>query len=206
MEPQAGAGAGSESSSIAAPPASVRRFWGSIVPWALAAAFVISTFLVSYSLRQIRQSAGEISERLAVAQEDNRKLRGEVESGKTRERGLAQFADSLNSPGARVIRLAGQTPAPASSAIVLWNTQENRWLIYANLPPAPQGKVYQLWFVTATAKVSAGLLQTDPSGRVLTAIDVPQDPNQLAAAAVTLEPEGGSPQPTMPIYLMGKIG
>lgn len=105
-----------------------------------------------------------------------------------------------------MIRLAGQTPAPASSAIVLWNTQENRWLIHANLPPAPQGKVYQLWFVTATAKISAGLLQTDPSGRVLTAIDVPQDLNQLAAAAVTLEPEGGSPQPTMPIYLLGKIG
>jgi anti-sigma-K factor RskA len=31
------------------------------------------------------------------------------------------------------------------------------------------------------------------------------DIGQLAAAAITLEPEGGSEQPTMPIYAIGNV-
>lgn len=75
----------------------------------------------------------------------------------------------------------------------------------ASLPPAPAGKVYQLWFVTAAnAKISAGLIPTDAAGQGYTFIDVPPTIGKLAAAAITLEPDGGSQQPTMPIYAVGK--
>ncbi|HEY7546108.1 MAG TPA: anti-sigma factor, partial [Blastocatellia bacterium] len=64
-------------------------------------------------------------------------------------------------------------------------------------------KVYQLWFVTPEAKISAGLIKTDNEGRGAIQVEVPRNINRLAAAAITLEPEGGSQQPTMPIYALG---
>jgi len=45
------------------------------------------------------------------------------------------------------------------------------------------------------------------TGQSFTIIDVPSDVSkQVAAAAITLEPEGGSEQPTMPIYVLGRVG
>jgi anti-sigma-K factor RskA len=76
-------------------------------------------------------------------------------------------------------------------------------VVTADLPPAPEGKVYQLWFVTPDAKISAGLINLDKNGHGFTAVQFPPSVTQLAAAAITLEPEGGSEQPTMPIYALG---
>ena len=80
----------------------------------------------------------------------------------------------------------------------------HRWVVTANLPAAPAGKVYQLWFVTPDSKISAGLISTDQNGHGFAAVPFPSSITQLDAAAITLEPEGGSEQPTMPIYLLGK--
>ena len=73
----------------------------------------------------------------------------------------------------------------------------------ADLPPPPEGKVYQLWFVTPEAKISAGLINLHDDGHGFTVVQVPPNINEVTAAAITLEPEGGSPQPTTPIYLFG---
>jgi hypothetical protein len=205
-EPPAEVSAGPKLSGIAVQPPSSPRLWKIIVPWTIAAVFAVAAFLALYAWREARQGASDTGAKLAVTQEDIRRLRAEVQSEKTKRQELAEFADLLNTPGARLIRLAGQTSSPSSSAVVLWNTQENRWLINANLPPAPQGKVYQLWFVTVSSKVSAGLLPADPSGHVFTAINVPPNLSQFAVAVVTLEPGGGSSQPTDPIFLLGRVG
>jgi anti-sigma-K factor RskA len=59
--------------------------------------------------------------------------------------------------------------------------------------------------VTADAKVSAGLIEPNPRGHGFVVVDVPANVGQMQAVAITLEPQGGSPQPTMPIYVLGKI-
>jgi anti-sigma-K factor RskA len=56
-----------------------------------------------------------------------------------------------------------------------------------NLPPAGQGRVYQVWVVDAEGPTSAGLLD-EPA----LALEIPDD----AQVAVTNEPSGGSDQPT----------
>lgn len=116
---------------------------------------------------------------------------------------LAQVK-SASSSSLRLIQLDGQEAAPQSSGNIYWDVQKNRWVVAVTLPPPPPGKVYQLWFVTPDAKISAGLIRTDSKGRGAIIVEVPRQINQLAAAAITLEPEGGSEQPTMPIYALGK--
>jgi hypothetical protein len=71
-------------------------------------------------------------------------------------------------------------------------------LIASNLPPAPAGKVYEMWTIPKGpgAKPSpAGLFQSDASGAAIHLQRGPVDPN-LGVVAVTLENEGGAQAPT----------
>jgi anti-sigma-K factor RskA len=126
----------------------------------------------------------------------------ELDRLRARIRELEEISSVLRSPGAKIIHMAGQQPH--SGGALYWDTQGNRWIISVGLPPPPPGKVYQLWFVTPEAKISAGLIDTDASGHGFAMVRVPPEMTQIAAAAITLEPAGGSQQPTMPIYAIGK--
>ncbi len=116
--------------------------------------------------------------------------------------------DELVTQTTKFISLAGKE-APNASAKVFWDTHKNEWVMYIfNLPAAPADKDYQLWYVTSDQqKVSAKVFGTDAKGRTELRISLPQNvAPRLAATAVTLEPKGGSPQPTSGLYLVGAIG
>ncbi len=79
---------------------------------------------------------------------------------------------------------------------VAYSKQLGKAAITVNgLPPAPDGKTYQLWYVGPDgAASSAGLfgVDADGSGQALLAGDA----SSAAKVAMTLEPSGGSAQPT----------
>lgn len=185
------------------PPPARSRFSGALLPWAAAAALLIAlvyTFTSWQTDRRSQQAAIEPNS------QENAELREQLGKERARSAELTEINSVLSSPQWRIIPLAGQAPAPNSSAKVYWDVQGNRWVVTADLPPAPEGKVYQLWFVTPAAKISAGLITPDKTGHGFTVLRFPSNLVQLAAAAITLEPEGGSQQPTMPIYTLGKPG
>ena len=63
------------------------------------------------------------------------------------------------------------------------------------LPPAPDGKTYQLWYVGPDQVArSAGLLTADAEGHGSMLLQ--GDANAAAAVGMTVEPAGGSTQPT----------
>lgn len=172
------------------------RSW---LPWAVAAAFLVA-FVFSFAAwrttrstlqAEVDQSRGSAAAALSENAELKEKLAETV-----------QINSVLSSPSSRVLQLAGPEPAPGLSATVYWDVLGSRWVVSANLPPAPEGKVYQLWFVTAEAKVSAGLIRPDRLGHGFATLHFPTDIGPLAATAITLEPEGGSEQPTTPILLI----
>jgi hypothetical protein len=75
----------------------------------------------------------------------------------------------------------------------------SRGLVFSasRLEPAGAGKTYQLWILTRSGPVSAGLITPDSAGRATFATDVPLTlPGRLAGAMVTVEPDGGSAQPS----------
>jgi hypothetical protein len=74
-------------------------------------------------------------------------------------------------------------------------------LIAANLPPAPAGKLYEMWTIAkGAAPIPAGLFQSDPTGAALHIQPGPVPPT-VATVAVTLEPDTGSLHPTTtPIF------
>lgn len=109
----------------------------------------------------------------------------------------------LVAPDVARIDLSGQPVAPLARARALWS--RNRGMIFSvsNLPAAPEGRVYQVWVVTANAPVSAGLLTPDASGSGSAYFETAPDIPPPVAVAVTLEPAGGVPAPTGERYLIG---
>jgi anti-sigma-K factor RskA len=185
-------------------------FSRALLPWAAAAAILIALAYTFTTWRSERQSlrAALDQERAQASETAGQNVNLEEELGEKSALSdeLAQINSVLSSPQWRIIPLVGQGPAPDSSARVYWDVQGNRWVVTADLPPTPEGKVYQLWFITSSAKISAGLISPDKSGHGFSVVRFPSNVAQLAAAAITLEPEGGSQQPTMPIYALGKAG
>jgi anti-sigma-K factor RskA len=114
--------------------------------------------------------------------------------------------DDIVYPRTRIISMVGDE-APQASAKVVWDTEARQWTIYIfDLPAPPSDKDYQLWYVTGNAKISAAVFRTDEQGRtVLKLTPPPEALVGLAAAAVTLEPRGGSLQPTGKLYLKASV-
>ncbi|HKP86606.1 MAG TPA: anti-sigma factor [Blastocatellia bacterium] len=166
-----------------------------LIPWAIAASLLIAlTYAIASWQSERRTHQNEVAE-----------LRDDLNRASGRANELAQIDSVIQSPENIRIAMAGLEAAPSSSAKVYWDVRGRRWVVTADLPPAPAGKVYQLWFVTPDAKVSAGLIQPDDRGHAFSVVDVPPAIEKVDAAAITLEPQGGSAQPTMPIYVMGKV-
>lgn len=159
------------------------------------AAGVLLVLIAGFLGWQLVRSRGELADRRA----DVDRLKGVV--GVQRE-----IIESLRSPGVRVVNLGGLERGPQAVGRIFWHIEPNTWEFRAyNLPPAPPGKIYQLWFITKKAKISAGIFQTDPRGEGLLRVRVPTELKEITAAAVTLEPEEGVPQPTGDIYLFGEL-
>lgn len=65
-------------------------------------------------------------------------------------------------------------------------------LVTEDLPGVPDGKVYELWLQVDGAMVPAGLLDASGDQEFL----LTGDASEATAAGITVEPDGGSPQPT----------
>ena len=105
------------------------------------------------------------------------------------------------------LTLMGQADSPKPTIQLFWNRKTNRMLVHAfQLTPAASRRAYQLWFIPKDgAPIPSITFNTEPSGHGLVqGVEVPAG-MELAAAAITEEPEGGSPQPTTPVLLVASF-
>src|SRR5206468_7887136 len=108
----------------------------------------------------------------------------------------------LNSPET-IVRVSSEGAAQPPQGKVFLNPKRGVLLLASNLPPAPAGKIYEMWVISAGgAPVPAGLFQTESNGTGVHLQKGPIDVASTGAIAVTLEAAGGAPQPTsQPIIL-----
>ncbi len=109
----------------------------------------------------------------------------------------------LTAPDARIV--SHRTSVGGTATVVFSEASHKMFVTTAGLPPLPAGKVYQLWLIAPGSNRSAGLLPAPSGGRT-----APVLASGLAAgdkAGVTVEPAGGSPQPTTtPIFAIPLAG
>lgn len=86
-------------------------------------------------------------------------------------------------------RAVGRLYAPADDTTLA--------LIVNDLPPLPSGMVYQFWLIDVTGdRTSGGTFTVDEQGRGWLLVHAPKPLGNYQGVGITMEPAGGSPQPT----------
>jgi anti-sigma-K factor RskA len=161
------------------------------VLWAALAASLIATVGLGAAFLSLQGDVSRLEQNLAERQQQ-----------------LAAREATLNAildPGVELFQLtASGDPDPGIQ--LFWNRQRNSAIVRGfRLKPVPQGRAYQLWFIKDGKPVPSVTFKPEPTGDVrVEQVPVPAD-GKVSAAAITVEPETGSQQPTSPILLVGNL-
>ena len=104
------------------------------------------------------------------------------------------------------LSLKGQADAPDAAAKIFWmkNTTGEVYIDPSNLPEPPKGMQYQFWGFVDGKPVDGGLIVFSKKGDKFR-IQKMKTFGKAEAFAVTLETEGGHPQPEGKLFVMGKM-
>jgi len=161
--------------------------WGAI---AAALVFVVlgaSLFVLWNQNRAARRELGRLSEQVRESQQQ-----------------LAQQREAIEivaSPGMRMTELVGTGEMPGANAMLAYDKGGRAILMAKGLPPPPEGKAYQLWFIAGGRPLPGRVFATDTSGAGMLSDHVPTEALNAAVFAITLEPKSGVPAPTGAIVL-----
>jgi len=107
-------------------------------------------------------------------------------------------------PDARVCRLSALPAAPtAAGVIALSHSQGSAMLEVSGLPPTPDEKAYEVWWIEKQDALRAGLFEPSSQGATIVSLDLPPPGAVVLAGAITLESRGGAEKPGGAMYLKG---
>jgi anti-sigma-K factor RskA len=185
-----------ESTTRALPPAGAAMGRGA--PWlALAASVLLAVGL----------GAGLVSARGRLAAVETELATRNQTLAQTQQQ-LTERQATLNSilePGVQLFQLtASGDPEPGIQ--LFWNREQHRAIVHGyRLKAVPAGQAYQLWFIKDGKPVPSVTFKPKADGDASVGqIPVPSD-GTVSAAAITVEPEAGSAQPTSPIVMVGTL-
>ena len=169
--------------------------------WLAIAAGVLAAVGGTLAFAEYRQvAAAQMA--VAQAQAQVETLQAQLSTLQGQSDTARQTIDILAADDLARIDLKGQPSAPSSTGRAYWSASRGLLFSAVNLPPLPAGRVYQLWYVTAAAPVSAALVTPDAAGRYTLISQAPAGVTPTAFA-VTIEPAGGLPAPSGAFYLLG---
>ena len=110
----------------------------------------------------------------------------------------------IASPANVKIELAGLPLSPASKALIYWDkVRKQTYINVSDLPPLAEAKQYQLWAIVDGKPVDLGMLPNDKQQAMVLRM---KDVSKPQAFAITIEPKGGSVNPTMDqMVVLGKV-
>jgi hypothetical protein len=130
-------------------------------------------------------------------------LKAQADLANQRADQLAAAVAAMTAPGSQVAILHGSGPAADVSGFAAFPAQGGGYMVINGVPAAPVGETYQAWFIVDGAKTSAGTMKADENGDIIAAGLSPAPGTQVVA--VTMEPSGGSDQPTSDPIILGTV-
>jgi anti-sigma-K factor RskA len=174
------------------------RRWAGFAGWLAFAASLIGVLGLGLQVHALRQ---ELAQRDRALAERERAIA-------TRDTALARrqaTLDAVLAPDMERYRLSASADPKPSIDVYLDRARHRATLSARGLAPVPSEKAYQLWFIRpGQAPMPSITFRPGPDGRaLLERVELPG--GALQAAAVTVEPAGGSRTPTPPILLVGSL-
>jgi anti-sigma-K factor RskA len=178
---------------VASTPASLparRGFWV-MVPWFAAAALAIAAF---WFWRQ----SDQLSLRVAELERHSVEQQAQLQQAK-------EVVATLTATDAMVVPVAAPNTPPQPQGKAIYVRDKSRLIFVAsNMPALPPQKAYELWLIPVQgAPIPAGVFKPDARGSAIVIHPPLPAGLQAKAFAITVEPEGGSSTPTMPIVMVG---
>jgi len=175
------------------------------LPWALAAAALVLCVVLYQAESGLKAKVREQAARIEALNQMADALRSETNM---LQQAVAVLRQTTKLADVRIALLNSLLEdSPKAVAVSLWdNQQQSGVFVVQNLKPLPTDRDYQLWVLDPQnpAPVSAGVFQVDPQGNVRLQFKPDKRINTAGKFAVTLEPKGGLPAPTLKnLVLMG---
>ena len=168
------------------------------------ALLVISTAALFITYSKLTDAHNQI----ASLNLDKEKFAGVVSKLEYTNQGLNNLVEMSESKDWATIQMKGQAISPASKMNVYWNKKDKSVVINylaMDLPKTDAQHEYQLWALVNGKPVSLGVFETSDSVSKETLAKM-QTIEEAQAFAVTLEPMGGSVNPTMEkLTVMGGV-
>lgn len=165
------------------------NYWLALAAGLALAALLGALFTVWRKNQSLQDENREIAEQLRLSNE-----------ALTAER--ARYEALLGADG-RGISLQGTSVAPKAHAYLSYNVKNGQASLAVNdLPPAPTGKSYQIWFINESQTIPGQLFNTNGQGFVQLNLQVPDNALRAKTFAVTLESQYGATAPTGEKYLL----
>jgi hypothetical protein len=144
-----------------------------------------SVFLIGREISRLRQEIGELQ--ASVLNQE-------------------QIILYLSNPGSQSIVIAGTEHSPEAQGRVIFAPEDTEGgLLITGLAPLEPDQVYQLWLIEGETPQSAGTFDVDANGQAVVQIAAPTAIADFDALGVSVEPAGGSSQPTGDIVLLGPL-
>jgi anti-sigma-K factor RskA len=145
--------------------------------------------------REIASLQGQLSNQQQVITDLEEQLQN-------REQVIAQ----LTSPGVNTFEITGTEFQPqASGRLFAGPESQTGILVLSGLRPLAPGSVYQLWLIEGESPQSAGVFEVDAQGEAALLVQAPAAIDSFDALGVSIEPEGGSTQPTGDIVMLSEL-
>jgi anti-sigma-K factor RskA len=106
----------------------------------------------------------------------------------------------------QLVALEATESAPLARGLLVINAGEaTATLVVEGLPELAEDRSYQLWLIREGQRTTGGLFTVSPGGFGVLTVAAPLALGSYQAFGITEEPAGGSPGPTGPKLLGGKI-
>lgn len=174
-------------------PIKARTRWGLSQGWGAIAAVIVFAVLAT--------SLAALWNQNNVARQELAYLAIQVKNAQLQLARQREAIEIVTKPGTRTAELAGTELAPEAQATIAYDRTGRAVLLADGLPPAGEGKSYQLWFIVGGQPIPGKVFRPDETGNGAFEDQLPAVARGSAIFAVTLEPEGGVKVPTGPIYL-----
>lgn len=172
---------------------------------AWAAGFLLFAVGLAYyyrtqEIRSLQRERAQLLEQLQARQQ-------EIEGLKLSLALHVEMTKTLQKSKTLLVDLKSTKENAARGKVIVDREKNAAYFIAADLAALEAGKDYQLWYIGASGPVDAGVFQVDAGGYGVVAVrNLPQNLSEISAFAVTIEPKGGSVNPTLAqMVLLGRV-
>ena len=174
----------------------------SLAAWVWAAVAVASLFIA------LTLGIWGLSQRRVIAslRQDIAVLRTEVASLQQEVTAQQLALVQLTSPQAQAYSISGTEHQPDAHGRLIANAETgSAVLVVGGLEALSPGEIYEFWFINDQGAAPAGLFEVDAQGQAILQVTESFVPGLYGAIGVSVEPAGGSQQPTGDIVMLGEI-